>query len=134
MTRGDEFQSILSGNGETLLIIDDETAFVEITKILLNLAGYEVLTAQNGVEGIDVFNLNIDKISMIICDLNMPKMGGHTLIHSLLAIKPEIKILIISGSIVDADIPTFLEPKKLEFLRKPFLNDSLLETLHRMLH
>lgn len=133
MTQVDSFLETLRGKGETLLIIDDEVSFVEITKILMNLAGYEVLTAFDGLEGIEVFKATLDKVRLIICDLNMPKLGGHSLIHALIALQPEIKILIISGSIVDEDIPTFLEPKKIEFLRKPFLNETLLNTLRRML-
>lgn len=123
----------LSGNGETILIIDDEVSFVEITKLLLELEGYTILTAYDGVEGISVFNANIEQISIIICDLNMPKLGGRPLLQKFLEIEPKTKILIISGSIDEDYIDQYLISGKFEFLQKPFLIETMLETLKKML-
>ncbi len=133
MTQADEFNEALRGSGETILLIDDEPSFVEITKILLNLAGYEVLTASNGIEGVDVFKNYLQNVNVVICDLNMPKLGGNQLLQTLLSINPQIRILIISGSILDEDIPLFLMPGKIEFLRKPFHNKTLLEAIKSLL-
>ena len=129
---GDEGE-IRRGKGETLLIIDDESAFVEITKILMNMAGYEVITASNGQEGTEKFTANKGRVNLIICDLNMPKLGGHSLIQSLLAIQSNIKILIVSGSIEEEHIQQYLLDGVIEFLQKPFLNDTLLAKLRKLL-
>ncbi|MFA5834027.1 MAG: response regulator [Bacteroidota bacterium] len=132
MTSHDRRTSTIS-KAKTLLIIDDELSFVEVTKILMEIAGYKVLTAYDGLEGITAFKKNLETVDVIICDLNMPKLGGHKAIHSFLSLKPTIKILVISGSIMEEDIPTYLEPGKIEFLRKPFLTDTLLETISHLL-
>jgi DNA-binding NtrC family response regulator len=134
MTVLDDLQKSQTSKGETLLVIDDETSFVDVTKILLEIAGYKILTANDGLEGISAFKENIDIIDVVICDLHMPKLGGHMAVQSFLSLKPEIKILIISGSIVEEDIPRYLEPGKIEFLHKPFLTDTLLEKIRSMLH
>ncbi|MDP1677378.1 MAG: response regulator [Bacteroidota bacterium] len=123
----------LSGNGETILFIDDETAFVEVTKLLLKLFGYNILIAYDGVEGISVFKANREQINIIVCDLNMPKLGGKAMLQKFLEIDPAIKILIISGSIEEDYLAQYLCPEKIEFLQKPFLTERLLETLKKML-
>ena len=134
MITPNEFDTTKRGKGKTLHIIDDEKSFVEVTKILLEMAGYNVLIANDGIDGIRAFNRDIKKIDAVICDLNMPKLGGHAAIKTFLSLKPEVKILVISGSIMEEDIPTYLEPKKVEFLRKPFLTETLLETLDHLLN
>ena len=130
----DDFDRSQRSKGETLLIIDDETSFVDVTKILMEIAGYTVLTASDGLEGIAAFKEHISIIDVVICDLHMPKLGGHMAVQSFLTLKPDIKILIISGSIVEEDIPRYLVPGKIEFMHKPFLTETLLEKLRLMLH
>lgn len=133
MIKTDEMNVSHMGKGETLLIIDDERAIVDVTVILMEMAGYKVLTAFNGLEGLKVFAENLEQVDLIICDLNMPKLGGHSLIHKLRAIRPSVKILIISGSVEEESVPTYLEKGEIEFLHKPFTNETLLEILRTML-
>jgi two-component system cell cycle sensor histidine kinase/response regulator CckA len=125
--------SLLCGNGQTILLIDDEVSFVEITKLLLELDGYTILTAYDGDEGIAVFNANKKQINITICDLNMPRLGGRTILQKFLEIDPAIKILIISGLIEEDYLTQYLVSEKIEFLQKPFLTETLLETLKKML-
>ena len=129
----DDLYNEPKGNGETILIIDDEPSFVEITKILLTHSGYTILTAKNGIEGIERFKNNIQSVKVIVCDLNMPKMGGNSAVQTFLSLNPDIKILIISGSIEEDKIPKYLEPGKIEFLHKPFMTETLLQILARLL-
>ncbi len=126
-------KQLLNGNGETILLIDDETTFVEVTKLLLEFHGYTILTAYDGVEGIAVFNANKEQINIVVCDLNMPKLGGRTILQKFFEIAPEVKILIISGSIEEDYLIQYLIPGKIEFLQKPFLTERMLETLKKML-
>lgn len=133
MTYHDDLYNEPRGDGETILIIDDEASFVEITKILLSHSGYTILTAKNGMEGIEQFKNNIQSIKIVVCDLNMPKMGGNSAIQTFLSLNPEIKILIISGSIEEDKIPKYLKPGKIEFLHKPFMTETLLQILARLL-
>lgn len=133
MMFSDDLHTVKARSGKTLLIIDDEISFVEVTKILLEMAGYTVYTAYDGLEGIDKFKENQNDIDLIICDLNMPKLGGHNAAHTFLSLRPTIKILMISGSIMEEDVPKYLVPHKVEFLRKPFLTETLLAILERLL-
>ncbi len=133
MTNQDDLNNEPRGDGELILIIDDESSFVEITKILLTNSGYTILTAKNGFEGIVQFKNNIQSVKVIVCDLNMPKMGGNTAVQTFLSLNPEIKILIISGSVEEDKIPKYLEPGKIEFLHKPFMTETLLQILARLL-
>lgn len=129
----DDLPFSLKGKGETLLIIDDEPSFVEVTKILLEISGYQVLGAKNGLEGIEVFKNHSDAIDVIICDLHMPVLGGSEAINKILEIEPAIKVILISGSIEKNDIPPILIPGRIEFLNKPFHTETLLTTLRTLL-
>lgn len=125
--------NLLNGNGETVLVIDDEITFVEVTKLLLELHGYTILTAYDGVEGVSVFKANKEHIDIIVCDLNMPKLGGRTILQKFLEIDPSVKILIISGSIEEDYLVHYLVSGQIEFLQKPFLTERLLQELKKML-
>ncbi len=124
----------LNGNGETILIIDDEEPFVEVTKLLLEYHGYTILTAYDGVEGISVFSENKEQIKIIVCDLNMPRLGGRSILQKVLEIEPTTKILIISGSIEEDYIVEYLVSDKIDFLQKPFLIEKLLISLKQLLY
>ena len=78
-------------------------------------------------------NGNKEQINIVICDLNMPKLGGRTILQKFLEIDPAIKILIISGSIEEDYLVEYLVSGKIEFLQKPFLTKRLLEALKKML-
>lgn len=78
-----------------ILVIDDERAIRTALKILFEKSGYQVLQAENGDEGIRIFNG--DTIDLVIVDLIMPEKEGIETIRELKAIDPEAKIIAISG-------------------------------------
>jgi PAS domain S-box-containing protein len=71
-----EEKSVAQGGSETILLVDDETLVLEISTEMLSRAGYRVVTATNGKEGLDVYKNNRDLISLVILDRLMPGMGG----------------------------------------------------------
>ena len=132
MAKNFEPADIVKGNGETILVIEDEEILAEITKITLELYGYTVLTAKDGVEGIELFIRNKNTIQAVICDLNMPLIDGNTTLQTILKTKPDIKILIVSGSIETEKIPHFSESVKYAYLQKPYRMETLIKTLQQL--
>jgi YesN/AraC family two-component response regulator len=86
-----------SGNqkAKTILLVDDEESFLNGMKSLLEIQGYTVFTAMNGIEGINI--LEQTPIDLVITDILMPEMDGIELILKLKNKYPEIKIISISG-------------------------------------
>ena len=85
------------GQGEWILLVDDEKQILEVTKEVLQDFGYQVLTATNGLEAIELFTTHKDKISLVIMDVVMPKLGGVKASHAIRAIKPAIPVVFSTG-------------------------------------
>jgi CheY-like chemotaxis protein len=90
----------------TILCIDDEKSALMIRKLLLESAGYQVLTAASGKEGIGVFSSNA--IDLVVLDYWMPGMNGLAVARELKRLKPSIPILMLSAftTILDEAIGT----------------------------
>jgi two-component system cell cycle sensor histidine kinase/response regulator CckA len=122
------------GNGETILLVDDEAAFREITQATLEKYGYNVLTANDGTEGLTEFMRHRAEISVVITDIMMPVMDGAALIRSLRKMETSVRFIAISG-LLEAEKATVNEAApdaNVEFLAKPFSTESLLLIVHKV--
>ncbi|HEY9664707.1 MAG TPA: response regulator, partial [Allocoleopsis sp.] len=119
------------GQGELVLVVDDDIAVQRSTQSLLENHGYTVLSANTGIDAIALYDQHQAEISVVILDIMMPNMSGFVLIQRLRAINPTVKIIAMSG------LPTNQEPAlaagATNFLSKPFALNTLLETLHALL-
>ncbi|HLP88703.1 MAG TPA: response regulator [Nostocaceae cyanobacterium] len=118
------------GNGELILVIDDETAVLEVTKTSLESYNYQVITASDGIEAIALYVENRDKISLVLADIIMPLMDGITSIRTLQKINPNVKIIAISGLASTEKFNTAYNMGVNAFLCKPFTANQLLQTIN----
>ena len=118
-----------SGKGKTILLIDDEEMVINISEMMLRKIGYKVLKAQNGHEGIQLFKTSKTKIDLIISDLEMPKMNGKEVLDKLREIDPQIKVLLSSGALIDADEQYVINEGFNGFLKKPYSMTTLCEKM-----
>jgi DNA-binding response OmpR family regulator len=103
-----------------ILVVDDEESLRLTLKEILEACGYNVLLAEDGREGLRLFNERSNEIKLIILDLAMPNMAGK---ESFLAIKklfPPAKVLLISGFKHDQRVKDIIELGVNGFLPKPF--------------
>jgi len=117
------------GNGEFILVVDDETAIREITKIILEKNGYNVLTAKDGAEAISKYNDNKDEIELVIMDNMMPVMSGPASIKVLRKINSELKVISSSG--LKNDIKEEYADEANAELSKPYTTEQLLTTVNK---
>ena len=122
------------GTGQCILVVDDEKAIVEITSLTLSAYNYKVLIAGNGNEAVEIFTKQHADIDLVLTDMMMPAMDGATMINAFLKIKPDQKIIAISGLINPAKDNELKENGVKAFLRKPFTTDTLLKTLDSVLN
>lgn len=110
----------------TVLIIDDDQTIRKGLRELLEFWDCSVLEAENGRDGIAMFNDHADKIAVVILDLKMPVMSGNAAYQEIIKIRPDVPVLLTSGYREDiADLITLRDPAYTEFLLKPF-NPTLL--------
>jgi two-component system, cell cycle sensor histidine kinase and response regulator CckA len=123
----------VKGKMGTILVIEDENVLVEITQTSLEMNGYTVLTAYDGIEGLECFRKHINDIDLVVCDLNMPHLDGNSALHVISSVKPEIKIVIVSGSVEAHHIPSFSAPTEFIFLQKPYRSEKLIRAVEQLL-
>jgi two-component system, cell cycle sensor histidine kinase and response regulator CckA len=122
------------GEGELVLVIDDESAMREITRQALESYGYTVATAHDGTEAVAMFAEHGDEVAAVIVDVMMPFMDGAATVKALRRMDPGVKVIVISGVMAGSDGTTGMNGMRLEaFLAKPFTAQVLLQTLARVL-
>ena len=115
-----------TGHGELILVIDDEESVRELTKTTLESYGYRVVTAQNGLQGIARFRERQNDIKLIVTDTDMPFLDGMGAIRAIKELKPDIPVIIASGSKRDKEQLKELDSMHLKNLGKPYSLDQLL--------
>jgi hypothetical protein len=123
-----------SGNGELILVVDDEASILEITQETLEIYGYRVMTASDGLEAVEVYKKHRNDIDIVITDMMMPEMDGIATIRELRKINPAVKIVASSGFMENERVAQFMGNGVEAFLHKPYTADKLLEILHKYLH
>jgi len=121
------------GNGETVLVVDDEHSILTITTRTLQAFGYQVLAAVDGAEAVAVYAEQKDKIAVVLTDMMMPLMDGGATIRALMRINPDVKIIAASGLNANVDVAQISGNVVKHFLTKPYTAGTLLKTLRAVL-
>jgi two-component system, cell cycle sensor histidine kinase and response regulator CckA len=118
---------------ETVLLVDDEDLVRELAGRMLKKKGYSVLTAANGMEALDVYAREKDRIALVILDLIMPTMGGKDCLKKMLDFDPGAKVLIASGHAADSSTRECIALGAKGFVAKPFRSNDLLQGVRKTL-
>jgi len=126
-----------NGQGESILLAEDETMIRDLIAGTLLEHNYLVTTCRNGQEALELFSATPASYSLLITDINMPKFSGLKLMSEVARIRPELLIISMSGQSADDDDRTDVaEAKRLSrrFIPKPFAAEALLSIVHELLH
>jgi two-component system, cell cycle sensor histidine kinase and response regulator CckA len=123
-----------AGHGELIFLIDDEEILLEMTKTMLESFGYQVITARDGLQGVARFREYQDKIKLVITDSDMPHMDGKGVIRAIKELKPNIPIIIASGTKGNAEELGQNGFRHLKNLEKPYTLEQLLTSVDSGLH
>jgi PAS domain S-box-containing protein len=126
--------SLPRGDGETILVVDDEASILTIARQTLEVFGYQVLTARDGAEAVAIYAESKSRIALVLTDMMMPVMGGASVIRVLTRINPDVKIVAASGLAANGSGPQAPGPRVRHFLHKPYTAETLLKTLRAALH
>ena len=112
-----------------VLIVDDEDSVRSVTKRMLQLNGFEVLVARDGLEGIELFSRDGDRIEIVLLDMTMPRMGGDEVLKQIRIAKPLVRVVLMSGYSRREAGPLLGDGSITGFLQKPFTFAQLKEQL-----
>jgi two-component system, cell cycle sensor histidine kinase and response regulator CckA len=121
------------GNGELILVVDDEPAVRKLACAILNRQGYRTITAGEGREGMVVFGEKRAEIRLVISDVMMPQLDGPGMLRELKQIQPDVKSIIITGLGEENRIADAQAAGADVVLQKPFTADLLLMSVKQLL-
>jgi PAS domain S-box-containing protein len=121
---------LLPGQGELILVVDDEAKIREITTIILENHNYKILTASNGIEAIALYAQHKHQINAVLMDIMMPEMDGITAIRTLQKMNSQVQIIACSGLNSMEVFAQAEEANVQAVLSKPYTAKELLSSLH----
>ena len=121
------------GNGQLILVVDDEKIVGEMTQRLLHANGYTVLRADGGLQAIEIFSRKRESICAVLTDLCMPQLDGFATIQRLAELDENVRVLAVSGLEQLRDKALNTSPVVRRFLAKPWQKNQLLAALHEVL-
>src|SRR6185369_7664677 len=122
-----------TGDGELILVVDDENAIREITKGTLETFGYRVLTASDGTEAVTLYADHKNDVAVVVTDMMMPFMDGPATIRALQRMNPTVRIIAASGlGASQRAADASLEGVEI-FLDKPYTAEKLLKALAKII-
>jgi DNA-binding NtrC family response regulator len=110
----------------TILVVDDNADIRSLAKRLLEIAGYAVISAADGEEGLRCYEKHRSSIVLLLTDVVMPNIGGFELAERVLKMDSGVSVVLMSGDSVS-------DYRSLEYLAKPFAPTELIETVNRVL-
>lgn len=119
--------------GGTVLVVDDDSLVLNVASEMLAQLGFQVLTAINGREGVEVFRAHRDEITCVILDLTMPVMGGEEALRELRNVRSEVRVILSSGYNEQDVTQRFVGRGLAGFIQKPYTTAGLRSALMRAL-
>ncbi|MGG6270326.1 response regulator [Leptolyngbya sp. AN03gr2] len=123
----------LEGQNELILIVEDEPAIQQVTKIALESCNYRTLIANDGIEAISLYVEHQQDIDIVLMDMMMPSMDGITAVRTLQKLNPNVRVIAMSGLATNRQLADTIEGSVKAFLPKPYTTKSLLATLQSVL-
>lgn len=114
-----------------ILLVDDEASLRKVYSKLLFDIGFDVFTASNGQEGLEIFRKSHDVLDLVILDLMMPEMDGIETFHRMQAIRQDVPVIFVTGYAYEID--TRLDSQEFEVIYKPAKFNTLYSTIRRVM-
>ncbi len=126
-------EELPKGQGEVILLVDDEIIVREGSKTLLEYLGYQVLTADNGLHALEVYREHREEIVLVLTDMVMPEIDGVKLFHQLRQLNLNVVSVMMTGYPLGEERHQLLEQGIVDWLQKPLDLEILAQTVHRIL-
>ncbi|MGI9325563.1 MAG: response regulator [Pseudomonadales bacterium] len=129
--KGEKDELHWSGEG-LALVVDDETGVRQVAQQMLTNAGFSVIQAANGIEALESFREHRAEITLVLLDLNMPKIDGKNTLSRIRSLSADVPVILMSGY-VEADAASLIaSDNNTSFINKPFRQSELGETVQSL--
>lgn len=122
-----------NGSGELILLVDDDGIILENTGEILDFEDYRYITAEDGIEALQVYRRLGPKIDLVLLDYFLPVMDGDAVFDELKAINPKVRVVLSSGFGEQAKIGSMLARGLCGFIPKPYTHEKLIEQMRSIL-
>jgi PAS domain S-box-containing protein len=119
--------------GTTILLVDDDRGVLEVAGTMLERAGFRVLTAADGLKGVEAFRQHRDEVALILLDMTMPGMDGEEAFQELRRIRPDVRVILSSGYNEQDATNRFAGKGLAGFIQKPYRSARLLDRIYEAL-
>jgi CheY-like chemotaxis protein len=116
-----------------VLVVDDDEGVRSLVADTLSRIGVEVMTACNGLEGVALYRAHADTIDGVLLDRTMPGLNGERTFSEIRRIRPDARIVLVSGYSQERAPERLQEEGLVGFLQKPFLPESLVDMVRKLL-
>jgi len=117
----------------TVLVIDDDPTVLEVVSRMLAGVGYDVLFAAEGREGVEKFRAEKDRVRAVLLDMTMPGLSSEETLRQIRALRPDVKVLVISGFTQEDAMARFAGLGVVGFVQKPFERETLVARVASLL-
>ena len=124
----------LAGGTERILFVDDEPPLVNLGKEMLESLGYHVVARTSSIDALEAFKAGADRFDLVITDMTMPHMTGDRLAGELMAVRPDIPVILCTGFSARMDEKRAAAVGIRAFLAKPILKQDMARTIRRVLN
>jgi signal transduction histidine kinase/ActR/RegA family two-component response regulator len=115
-----------------VMVVDDDEAIRSLTQEMLEQAGFAVVTAADGMEAVERLRSSPSDVDTVLLDMTMPRMSGEETFREIIAIRPDLPVIVATGFSQDDAIAKFGDPAPAGFLQKPYRLNDLVEALNRV--
>jgi two-component system, cell cycle sensor histidine kinase and response regulator CckA len=119
----------LKGGTETILVVEDEEMLRELIQEVLVSSGYKVLTASDGLEGLNVYTVGKNQISLVLTDMGLPKLSGYDMFMKMKQIDPGVNVIFASGFLEPKTISEMYKAGAKEFVQKPYDANDIIKKI-----
>ncbi len=124
---------VISGGSETILLIEDEELLRGLVKIMLGSKGYNVITAEDGVDGVEKYIQHQEEIRLVVSDFGLPKRNGFEAFKRIKDINPSVKFIIASGFVEPETKIAMVRAGVNDVIQKPYSAENMLHSVRSIL-
>jgi CheY-like chemotaxis protein len=136
-TQAVEIEQVLDadvpGGTETILLVEDENNLLDMLKNVLEKRGYTVLTADDGIQAVQAFVKNKDRIDLVLADMGLPRLSGSAVFSTIKSIKPQVKFILVSGYLEPNIKSELFKSGANDFVQKPYSPQTVLRRVREVL-
>jgi two-component system, cell cycle sensor histidine kinase and response regulator CckA len=126
-------ENMALGDGGTVLLVDDEETVRLVGGRMLQRLGFEVVTARDGEEALEIYQQAPDGFACVMLDQTMPRMGGRECLHRLRELSPDVRVILSSGYSEKDIADRYADEHLAGFIQKPYLPAALAKLLKQVI-